>query len=147
PECLSALTELEGPLVENCADGLDNDGDGWPDAADPDCVWGTAEVGYGWTQCNDGVDNDGDRMIDGDDRQCTSAWIDSEAGTIGNCNDGLDNDGDGWADAADPDCRRGNAEVGLSQRACNDGWDNDGDGLIDALDPQCLEGWDNNETR
>jgi hypothetical protein len=55
---------LKGPLLPACNDGLDNDGDGRRDLADPVCdtpgqVWEHA-------QCQDGLDNDGDGALDFD---------------------------------------------------------------------------------
>ena len=57
-----------GPLTEwACSDGLDDDGDGLTDCADPDCTGSgyctnpdTLKEGA----CNDGVDNEGDGLID-----------------------------------------------------------------------------------
>ena len=36
----------------------DDDGDGWVDHEDPDCLYGSWEVGYSSAECNDGFDND-----------------------------------------------------------------------------------------
>ena len=49
-----------------CVDGLDNDGDGWFDAEDPDCASIFDEVGYATEgyACNDGIDNNNNGMID-----------------------------------------------------------------------------------
>ena len=74
--------------VEICNNGIDDDGDGFIDGNDFDCV----EVG---DKCNDGIDNDGDGFIDGDDFDCDESL---------NCNDGVDNDGDGFVDCDDFDC-------------------------------------------
>jgi hypothetical protein len=79
---LSATEDLEGVFTVGppplCSDGVDNDGDGWLDAADPDCFLGTEEVGLGPTQCNDGVDNDGDTVTDNEDPHCADASDDDE---------------------------------------------------------------------
>jgi hypothetical protein len=66
-----------------CADGLDNDGDGWIDAADPDCAVGDAESGLGVAECNDGTDNDGDGWIDAADPDCLAATDDERLGGVG----------------------------------------------------------------
>ncbi|MBU1412534.1 hypothetical protein KKC22_13565, partial [Myxococcota bacterium] len=58
-----------------CSDGLDNDADGWIDAADPDCTGGDAEVGLGLSTCNDGLDNDSDGDTDAADADCTTALV------------------------------------------------------------------------
>lgn len=154
---------------DGCGDCLDNDGDGWTDDEDPDCLRdGTEEVGYSDYTCNDGQDNDGDDKIDREDSVCEDA-TDGED----NCSDGRDNDndgyeddedceciaglsesgetvdlgccneadddGDGWTDRDDPDCETGEDELGYGADACNNGSDDDGDGLIDAGDPYCAE--------
>ena len=54
-----------------CTDGLDNDSDGWTDSADPECISGQSETGFGITQCNDNIDNDSDGDIDSDDPGCS----------------------------------------------------------------------------
>lgn len=151
--------------ADGCHNCLDDDGDGWTDDADPDCIGGTEESGYGDTACNDGRDNDGDRVEDVDDPECEDANDDEESNCddrVDNDRDGLrdeddpecqaggyerenddpcengdDDDGDGWTDDADPDCAASGDELGLGTTACNDGADNDGDGSTDASDPDC----------
>jgi hypothetical protein len=141
----------EVPYTQSCHDGLDNDGDGLIDGADPDCV--VTE------QCN-GLDDDYDGQTDEDftcstcktgvhvGDTCTvgtgacertgtviclsvsSAGCSIAAGTpksehtpgTGNCVDGKDNDCDGFVDLADSGCQ--------TAEKC-DGIDNDGDGLVD----------------
>ena len=79
--CVSASDSSEVDPATACNDGLDNDGDGWSDVADPDCatpVTTTGEVGYSDIQCNDGVDNDTIQGTDGDDPSCGSARDNSE---------------------------------------------------------------------
>jgi hypothetical protein len=55
-----------------CDDGLDNDGDGLADSADPGCLWQLSPDES--PACDDGVDNDGDGGTDWDgtppDPQC-----------------------------------------------------------------------------
>ena len=55
----------------DCDDGVDNDGDGVSDTADPGCTGPTDETetadrgaGRLLSQCDDGVDNDGDGLVD-----------------------------------------------------------------------------------
>ncbi|MBM3204216.1 hypothetical protein FJZ55_09985, partial [Candidatus Woesearchaeota archaeon] len=62
PFAVGTLGALSG-----CNNGNDDDGDGWEDGADPDCLVGYAETGTGFTQCNDGVDNDFDGQMDWSD--------------------------------------------------------------------------------
>ena len=66
-----------GAQVEDCTNGVDDDGDGYIDANDPGCEVGpnywdeAAEPQEGFlTECADGLDNDGDTFIDADDPSC-----------------------------------------------------------------------------
>jgi hypothetical protein len=130
-----------------CGNCTDEDGDGWPDLLDADCIDGTAEDGAydgtGYYTCSDNLDNDGDGLIDADDPDC-SRGTDRES----NCDDGTDNDGDGWTDELDSECddplgaELGDDDVGWE---CTDGVDNDGDGWIDADDPICTKGSDSED--
>ena len=57
------------PSVTLCSDGIDNDGDGKTDSADPDCsVPGNAVEGP--AACANGIDDDGDGKTDLDDADC-----------------------------------------------------------------------------
>jgi len=75
----------------SCADFFDNDGDGWLDTDDPDCMPSNddaqasnlEELGYGTSACNDGLDNDGDLLVDNSDGNCDSALDDSESISFG----------------------------------------------------------------
>jgi len=112
--------------VPECADGVDNDGDGLVDEADPECH-------------TDGDPDNPDSYDPGDDDE-------GPDGETPGCSDGLDNDGDGLVDAADPDCHTdgdpNNPDSYDPDRdetggQCADARDNDGDGAIDAADPDC----------
>lgn len=59
-----------------CANGLDDDGDGAADQADPGCANAGADDEA--PECNDGLDNDGDGAADTADLQCASAGDASE---------------------------------------------------------------------
>ena len=111
----------------NCADGVDNDGDGLADGDDPDCTGGE--------DCANGLDDDGDGAIDcqpgNEDSDCPCG---EESDAQMNCADGVDNDGDGLADGDDPDCTGGPAESD-----CANGLDDDGDGAADCQDSDCVE--------
>lgn len=63
-----------------CQDAIDNDADGWVDAADPECAAGLPESGFGPTQCNDNSDNDLDGDTDSADPDCADALDDNETG-------------------------------------------------------------------
>ncbi|MCB9761926.1 MAG: IPT/TIG domain-containing protein [Alphaproteobacteria bacterium] len=138
--------DWEHPLnMGDCADCLDNDGDGWPDELDADCIEGAGAEdgsfdGTGTFTCSDGQDNDGDGVIDADDDDCEDG-----TGRETNCGDGVDNDSDGWTDDEDGECFDPNGiEEGLDDPAwgCTGGLDEDGDGWIDADDPDCVTGAD-----
>ncbi|MBN1645856.1 hypothetical protein JW868_02335 [Candidatus Woesearchaeota archaeon] len=69
-----------------CSDGVDNDGDGYIDTADPGCAnkndnseWNPA------IECDDGVDNDGDSATDYNDAGCSGPTDTDET----NCGDGV----------------------------------------------------------
>ena len=87
-----------------CSDGVDNDGDGVIDAADPGChTDGNANNPASF----DPTDNDETNVRRGRRRAATRAT--AAATTVGDggdaqCSDGRDNDGDGVIDADDPGC-------------------------------------------
>ncbi len=120
--------------------GIDNDGDGWANFDDLDCLFGNGEAinSKSDTECSDGIDNDGDGDADALDADCYSSGGTHEL-TSDTCADGIDNDGDGWVDSDDLDCTDGDIayERGFSEGLCSDGIDNDGDSLIDAADDGC----------
>lgn len=140
-----AFLGWDNPLNKgDCDNCLDDDGDGWPEALDADCIEGGAEDGaFDGTAdftCSDGQDNDGDGDVDVEDADCESG-VDRES----NCGDGEDNDGDGWTDDEDGECQDINGqEFGADDPSwtCTNGLDDDGDGWIDAADPACGVGSD-----
>ena len=91
--------------VEDCDDGISNDGDPFVDCDDFDCDDDPACGGGGQVEvCDDGVSNDGDRFVDCDDFDCDG---DPACGATGNaevCDDGVSNDGDRFIDCDDFDC-------------------------------------------
>jgi hypothetical protein len=115
-------TDCDGTCAEDCADGRDNDGDGLVDCDDGDCNDPACVE-----DCADGRDNDGDRVIDCSDPDCNDPVCDEL------CSDGRDNDADGAVDCDDPDCD------GFCGEVCDDGRDNDGNGLVDCMDPACTD--------
>lgn len=94
-----------GPPAElpECADGMDNDGDGdadYPD--DASCTSYLDDTEGNTPECEDGIDNDNDGDIDADDQDCQDG--NSETG-VPACADGIDNDDDGKTDyPTDPEC-------------------------------------------
>jgi hypothetical protein len=144
--------------VEICNDKRDNDGDGFIDCADPDCIGQFGGDGGICEQpestCNDGYDNDGDLLTDCADSDCQ---IPSRAGADicweATCNDGIDNDRsisitlEGDIDCADSDCagQLGPKGVTCCQKdldcvtgSCKDNicqvLDSDADGIPDITD-------------
>lgn len=121
--CGGGLEPTEPPSTlptgtEDCADGLDNDGDGQADCADSDC----AETDACCPDDDaDGICNDTDACPEGDD--------------------GVDTDGDGTADACDP-CPTDNPDDTDGDGLCDsddpcptgDETDADNDGVLCALD-------------
>ena len=104
-----------------CADGIDNDGDGLVDHGE--------DLG-----CDSETDPSEKRP------PTPGRWQ-------LRCDDGVDNDGDGLVDyPSDPGCF---SPAGSSKNpACADGLDNDGDGAIDhPADPQCTWPWKTSESR
>ena len=139
PTLLAPL--LPGPTPE-CADGLDNDGDGDLDYPDDSSCFGPEDATEE-DECSDGIDNDGNGDTDYPaDPGCYAAFSHTENPE---CSDGVDNNGDGNTDyPADTGCF---AVYDQAERAyCNDGKDNDGDGLTDyPSDPDCPFVWSNGE--
>jgi hypothetical protein len=130
-----------------CADGLDNDSDGFTDyPADAGCHG--PEDQSELLDCDDGIDNDGDGLIDHpDDPGCEDLLDPLETSEALPCDDGIDNDGDGRIDfdpatsadpgdentrpfgSGDPGCYGPGSNTEAPQ--CQDGVDNDGDGKMD----------------
>lgn len=161
------------PPAAACANGVDDDEDGFVDSNDPNCHTdgnptntasynpsATTETGT-LPVCWNGLDDDGDSLVDMLDPGCSSPTDSSEAdgggGSTAQCSDTVDNDADGKIDSADPNCHTdGNPANTASydpQRgesdalpACVDGLDNDGDGKVDSADPGCSGATDDNET-
>ncbi len=91
------LSILAGP-VEQCSNGVDDDGDGDIDCDDADCATASECI---LEQCSNGVDDDGDGDIDCDDADCATSppCVPPEE-----CANGVDDDADGRVDCADVDC-------------------------------------------
>ena len=102
-----------------CDDGIDNDGDGVRDDADPGCTGASDTSEHDPSlPCDDGIDDDGDGLADFPaDPGCRDLLATLEDPQ---CDDDLDNDGDGGID-----------------------WD--GGAGAGAADPQCSTAWRNNE--
>lgn len=93
-----------GNPTPECADGIDNDGDGLTDLDDFACSDGDDDNEGDDPQCSDGIDNDDDGRTDTDDYGCSSGGDGSESPNP-QCSDGIDNNGNGKIDhPADPAC-------------------------------------------
>lgn len=95
--------------LENCYNGIDDDGDGLVDCQDGDC----APLPF----CR----------VEGDDG----------SGNLINCGDGIDNDNDGLTDCQEPACAA-NTTICPVETDCGNGIDDDGDGFFDYYDGDCL---------
>ncbi|MGQ0794172.1 MAG: hypothetical protein ACT4NX_08855 [Deltaproteobacteria bacterium] len=138
-------------MNENCANGMDDDGDRLIDCADFDCV---GQVGpcqaiceFSESTCDDFADNDGDGLIDCADSNCDGVTVGSSPLQEGQpfqcefsreltCDDFADNDGDFQFDCQDSDCAS-DPRCTETGDECLDGQDNDGDQLHDCADPDC----------
>jgi len=120
--------------LEDCINGIDDNGDGLADCADPQCEGHAYCLGYRELNCTNGADDDGDGPVDCADPDCQQD-PDCHPEVELACADGLDNDRDGLFDCDDPDCNGSDA----CGEKCGDGIDNDGDGLVDCDDDQCIE--------
>ncbi len=149
----------DGAVELNCADGIDNDGDGFVDCGDVDCYddeacggSGDDDDGSGELNCADGMDNDSDGLVDCADPDCAgdpacSGPGDDDDTTVQefDCANGLDDDSDSLTDCADPDCAADDAcgpgddddSSPATEFDCGNGVDDDGDGPVDCLDSDC----------
>ncbi|MDX9970603.1 MAG: hypothetical protein RBS56_01715 [Candidatus Gracilibacteria bacterium] len=122
------------PTESLCENGLDDDGDGLIDCADPDCASRSycqilPEI------CNDGLDNDKNGLIDCADPVCFGNSYCTTTEQV--CDDLIDNDSDGFVDCADSDCAGNPVCVVIPEAICNDLIDNDSDGFVDCADSDC----------
>jgi hypothetical protein len=103
-------------LTIACDDGLDDDGDGLVDLADPGCTGPTDDSELGTTPCDDGIDNDLDGFVDvAADPGCASALGVREDPA---CQDGLDNDEDGGIDFDGGASLNGGVPVAAADAQC-----------------------------
>jgi len=118
--------------LENCTNGVDDNGDGVADCADPQCLGHAYCIAYQEFACDNGADDDGDGLTDCDDPDCQQAPRCHPESELA-CADGVDNDSDGLTDCDDPDCQQTDA----CREICDDGVDNNGNGQVDCADEQC----------
>jgi len=124
-----------GPEI--CNNGIDDNGNGLIDCADPYCATSFYCV-VGPEICNDGIDNDKNGLIDCADPACFgNAYCASLPKEI--CDNGIDDNGNGLIDCADPECRDFPACIDVPKEICDNGIDDNGNGLIDCADPECRD--------
>jgi len=105
---------------EICDNDIEDDGDGWVDCDDSDCV--AEPYCQPEMMCGDGVDEDLDGAADCADPDCVGV---TPCLPEALCGDGADDDGDGAVDCADADClafcltgcRDGDAMIALTGTA------------------------------
>jgi Tol biopolymer transport system component len=91
--------------VAACANGADDDGDGWVDAVDTGCTdESDPSERNDLPGCDNGLDDDGDGLADAADPGCPFPFAPYEDPL---CDNGLDDDGDGATDFADETCSAG----------------------------------------
>jgi len=111
------------PVESECANALDDDGDGQTDCADPDCAAELCVMG---------------RVAICQDAQCSGG----ELGDL-ECADAFDNDRDGLADCDDPDCAATSAcaDGPMPDQACDYLGSSAGvcaSGLLESATERCL---------
>jgi hypothetical protein len=118
---------------EICNNGVDDDGDGLVDCADPDCAGAPACPP---PMCGDGVVTFPETCDPPDGVSCgPSCTLLNE---IGRCTNGVDDDNDGLVDCADPDCASDPA-CAIPTEICQNGLvDDDFNGFADCADPACM---------
>lgn len=150
---------LNPGATEICTDGIDNDGNGLTDAADPNAVncpldctdndgdgFNTDGGSCGPMDCNDSdaainpgaVENCSDNV----DNNCNGLVDSADMNAVGCPLDCTDNDGDGYAREGGAcgamDCNDNNGAVNPGAiEACDDGIDNNCNNLTDAQDSVC----------
>lgn len=145
----------------DCANGVDDDGDGLVDCADSDCYNQPICQSSGGLEntdklCSDFIDNDGDGAIDCDDMDCNTATVEvckgswrgpldgsgvapkavASQGPNAAPNTSLPALGEGMT-VEDLLGMGNDADGERNNVVCSDGIDNDGDGLIDCADFGC----------
>jgi hypothetical protein len=123
------------PQTESrCDDGLDDDGDGRVDCADPDCAGFLVCQSDGVEICDNGLDDDEDGKTDCRDNDCAGASACTKS-LDEDCANGVDDDNDGRVDCMDPDCAHC-PHCRPQDEICDNGQDDDEDGKTDCEDEQ-----------
>ncbi len=120
------VDDLAADTVENCTNGVDDNGDGRIDCNDPYCNYAKACQ----EDCLNNIDDDGNGDIDCNDIQCTYLDICTET-----CNNNIDDNRDGLTDCEDPRCAD---SVYCVPENCLNEVDDNLNGLTDCEDPACI---------
>ena len=120
-------------FANGCTDGIDNNGDGLIDCADPSCAAYDQSCTTGGLQENCTVfgDEDMDGLFDCADPVC---FLFFNCRVTEDCSDGIDNNNDNATDCADSECLTSDD---CNELVCDDMFDDDGNGLEDCDDPDC----------
>jgi hypothetical protein len=83
--------------IEDCRDGVDNNGNALIDCLDPSCA---RAVPCQVEDCGDRIDNNANGFVDCNDPQCAGLGACGQE----NCGNGVDDNGDRRVDCFDPQC-------------------------------------------
>ncbi len=134
--CEEADGSYQAGLVENCGNGVDDDGNDLVDCADPVCKNSSFCRSDDRDEiCNNGIDDDDNGLVDCFDLGCIHSpfcvVLDHEV-----CGNGIDDDHNGVADCEDPACKSVPA-CGGKIEICGNNIDDDGNGKVDCEDFLC----------
>ena len=127
--------------AEICDNAIDDNGDGFIDCLDPDCLYASACItGQSVVTeiCDNRIDDDGNGLADCNDPACVSAANCKSDTVYEICGNGIDDDKNGKADCKDPACQNNPACAATTNEICGNGLDDDRNGLADCNDPACF---------
>jgi hypothetical protein len=166
-QCGSTLTfRIDRPVTYQCNDGIDNDGDGFTDLADPACTSATdnTETPFNtvpqciinsFTASPLNVNSGGYTTLNWNTTNCDQVTIDGinypvdGSGNFGPLYAGKTYEIKAWKSATPSNPQIDTVYVGVNNVVapqCNDGIDNDGDGYVDMNDPACTSSTGNTES-
>jgi len=120
--------------TEICDNQADDDGDGFIDCNDQDCINSELCRSVPLEICDNGIDDDLDGFADCNDMDCTAGCEYLEI-----CDNNIDDDGDSFIDCDDQDCIFSQLCADPRDERCDNGIDDDWDGLLDCDDPDCAD--------
>lgn len=119
---------LKACIPEDCSNKVDDNGNGLKDCDDPQCADALSCVPE---DCTNKIDDNGNGLVDCDDVQCFFQPVCQPE----DCTNGVDDNANGLADCNDPACA---AEPKCQHEDCTNGRDDNGNGLVDCKDPECI---------